>query len=139
MSKLSGKTALVTGASGGIGRAIAERLAADGALVAVHYGRNEAAASKTAAAINRAGGRAFIVGAEFGVTGDVDTLFAGLRAPGRASAGHPGQQRRRRLGNRVDQPSDIADIVAFLASDDARWITGDLIDATGGTFLGPRI
>ena len=42
--------------------------------------------------------------------------------------------------NRIGQPSDIADIVpAFLASDDARWITGDLIDATGGTFLGPRI
>ena len=40
---------------------------------------------------------------------------------------------------RIGQPSDIADIVAFLASDDARWITGDLIDATGGTFLGPRI
>ncbi|MEU0568549.1 SDR family oxidoreductase [Nonomuraea sp. NPDC005983] len=41
--------------------------------------------------------------------------------------------------NRIGQPSDIADIVAFLASDDARWITGDVIDATGGTFLGPRI
>ena len=57
-----------------------KRLAADGALVAVHYGRNEAAASKTAAAINQAGGRAFTVGAELGVAEDIDTLFAGLQA-----------------------------------------------------------
>ena len=80
MSKLAGKTALLTGASGGIGRAIAERLAADGALVAVHYGHNEAAAKRTAAAIEQAGGRAFIIGADLGVTGDVGTLFAGLEA-----------------------------------------------------------
>jgi NAD(P)-dependent dehydrogenase (short-subunit alcohol dehydrogenase family) len=40
---------------------------------------------------------------------------------------------------RIGQPADIADVVAFLASDDARWVTGDLIDATGGTFLGPRM
>jgi len=80
MSKLAGKTALVTGPSRGIGRAIAERLAADGALVAVHYGRNEAAAKNTVAAIEQAGGRAFIVGADLGVAGEIDTLFAGLQA-----------------------------------------------------------
>ncbi len=33
---------------------------------------------------------------------------------------------------RVGQPEDVADIVAFLASDDARWVTGQVIDATGG-------
>jgi NAD(P)-dependent dehydrogenase (short-subunit alcohol dehydrogenase family) len=40
--------------------------------------------------------------------------------------------------DRLGRAQDIADIVAFLASDDARWITGQTIDATGGLFLGPR-
>ncbi|ATL32375.1 SDR family NAD(P)-dependent oxidoreductase [Streptomyces formicae] len=80
MGNLSGKVALVTGASRGIGRGIAERLAHDGALVAVHYGRNEKAAKETAAAIAEAGGRAFVVRAELGVPGDVDTLTDGLDA-----------------------------------------------------------
>ena len=62
----------------GIGRAIAQRLAADGALVAIHYGGNDTAASETLRAIEQAGGQAFFVKAELGVNEDTDTLFTKL-------------------------------------------------------------
>jgi NAD(P)-dependent dehydrogenase (short-subunit alcohol dehydrogenase family) len=38
---------------------------------------------------------------------------------------------------RIGQAADIADVVAFLASDDARWVTGQSIEASGGQWLGP--
>ncbi|MEV0649546.1 SDR family oxidoreductase [Phytomonospora sp. NPDC050363] len=253
MSKLAGKTALVTGASRGIGRAIAIRLAADGALVAVHYGTNAAAADETVAAIRAEGGRAFPVAAEFGVEGDVETLARGLEAglgdsgldilvnnaavsgasgldeatpehfdklfavnvkapffliqrllpgmrdggriinissavtrivlpetvyamtkgaldtlgrnlansyatggrgitvntvaPGPIDTGHPmfqipeiveGTAKATAL-DRMGTPEDIAAAVSMLASEEAGWITGNLVDATGGMFLGPRL
>ncbi|MDH6695709.1 SDR family oxidoreductase [Streptomyces griseoviridis] len=254
MSRLAGRTALVTGSSRGIGRATAERLARDGALVAVHYNSDEAAAGKVVAGITEEGGRAFAVQAELGVPGDVDTLVAGLEAglDEHGASGHgldilvnnagvmggvapedvtpeifdrlvavnakaPFFLVQRALGllndngrivnissgltrfanpqevayamtkgaieqltlhfakhlaargitvnsvapgitdngtpvfdmpevveqmaalspfHRVGQTRDIADVVAFLASDDARWITGGLLDASGGTLLG---
>jgi 3-oxoacyl-[acyl-carrier protein] reductase len=252
MISLTGKTALVTGGSRGIGRAIATRLAADGADIAVHYGRDEAAAAATVAAIEHSGGRAFPVRAELGLPGDVDTLFAGLerglrgrpldilvnnagiisykatieqatvedfehvfnvnvRAPlfiaqralrlmpdgGRIiniSSGvtwfaipevvyamtkgalnvmsrslaltqgprgitvntvSPGitatdmngwlkdsdEAQKRVAGmtalGRHGQPSDIADAVAFFASNDGRWVSGQVLEVNGGLFLGP--
>ncbi|GAA2246133.1 MULTISPECIES: SDR family oxidoreductase [Kitasatospora] len=252
MGMLTGKTALVTGGSRGIGRAIALRLAAEGALVAVHYGGNDAAAEETVARIEEAGGRAFAVQARFGEDGAVDRLFEGLTAglAGRGldilvnnagiSSGNPiaqvtmeelnrllsinvstpffviqralpllndggriinmgstasrfavstqigytvskaalesmapslanelgrrgitvntvapgavrtdmtagytaipevvaGLEAITALG-RLGKPDDVADVVGFLAGPQGRWVTGQTIDVSGGTFLGP--
>ncbi|MFC9971020.1 SDR family oxidoreductase [Spirillospora sp. NPDC127200] len=253
MSGLTGRTALVTGASRGIGQAIATRLAADGAMVIVHFGTDEDGAAATVAGIERAGGSALAVRAELGVDGDVETLFAGVeaglagrpldilvnnaaaapagplgattrtefdhlfavnvRAPyfiiqraspllrdgGRiitissvatrmanpaqtsfamtkgavetmsmtlagefgvrgvtVNAVAPGATRTATNGpafeapgladliagstalDRLGKADDVADVVAFLASDAARWVTGQVIDASGGLFLGLR-
>ncbi|NGO11724.1 SDR family oxidoreductase [Streptomyces sp. HC44] len=75
MGVLAGRTALVTGGSRGIGRGIAERLGRDGARVGVHYGRNEAAAKETVAAIEATGGSAFAIGVELGLPGDAEALW----------------------------------------------------------------
>ncbi|MEV8636607.1 SDR family oxidoreductase [Streptosporangium sp. NPDC051023] len=253
MGDLTGRTALVTGASRGIGRAIAARLAAKGAVVIVHFGTDKDGATATVGEIERNGGTALAVEAKLGVDDDVETLFAGVeaglagrpldilvnnaaaapagplgvttrtefdhlfavnvRAPyfiiqqalpllrdgGRivtissvatrmanpaqtsfamtkgavetmsmtlanelgvrgitVNAVAPGATRTAANGSvfeapglaeliagstaldRLGGPDDVADVVAFLASDAARWITGQVIDASGGLFLGPR-
>ncbi|MFE7413463.1 SDR family NAD(P)-dependent oxidoreductase [Streptomyces laurentii] len=253
--RLEGKIALVTGGSRGIGRAIAQRLAQDGAVVALTYGRDEAAAHDTVERIRKDGGRAFALHAPLGAHGDAaalwsafddrishhapepavdiivnnagigrsadltsltedgfDDVFAvNVRAPffivqeglkrlrdaGRiinisSGAAHLAMPEiiayaatksaldnftrnlAKELGargitansvapgiidtdvnagwlrgnpeaeaqaasvaalGRVGRPEDVADVVAFLASDDARWVTGKVIDATGGSGL----
>src|SRR5580692_3985920 len=64
MSKLAKKVALVTGGSRGIGAAIAKRLAADGANVAITYAKDANAASAVVKAIELGGGKAFAIKAD---------------------------------------------------------------------------
>ncbi|MDQ6423516.1 SDR family oxidoreductase [Paenibacillus sp. LHD-117] len=80
MGKLKGKIALVTGASRGIGRAIAVRLAEEGALVAVHYGKRQDAASEVVREIKSRGGSAFPLHAELGLPHSAQALYETLDA-----------------------------------------------------------
>ena len=72
---LKGKTAIITGGSRGIGRAIAEKLAEQGASVVVNYTQSSAAATAVAQAITKAGGKAIAVHADVSKPADVERLF----------------------------------------------------------------
>ena len=73
---LDGKTALVTGASRGIGRAIALRLAAEGARVAINYAGNVKAAEEVKAAVEAAGGTAILCRADVADSAAVEAMVA---------------------------------------------------------------
>jgi 3-oxoacyl-[acyl-carrier protein] reductase len=72
--RFSGRVALVTGASGGIGRRIAQRLADEGASVALAYGTNAEPAHDLANEIASNGGRAIAIGADLRDAGDTERL-----------------------------------------------------------------
>jgi 3-oxoacyl-[acyl-carrier protein] reductase len=72
---LTGKVALVTGASRGIGRAIALRLAEAGADVIVNYSGSEAAAAETVAKVKEFGRRATMIRANVGISEEVESMF----------------------------------------------------------------
>jgi NAD(P)-dependent dehydrogenase (short-subunit alcohol dehydrogenase family) len=165
------KVAIVTGGSRGIGRAIAERLARDGAAVIVNYLANEQAANEVVKAITGAGGKAQAIRADVSKVSEIVRLFDEAEAAfGQldivmANAGTalvaqelgprnitvnallpgytdtdlmPERDRKVAAGaspfKRVGQPTDVADAAAFLASYDARRVTGQELGAGGGVF-----
>lgn len=76
MSKLTGKVAVVTGGSKGIGAAIARALAAEGAAVVVNYASSKSGADKVVADITAKGGKALAVGADVAKAAEADALIA---------------------------------------------------------------
>ncbi len=74
MSKLAGRTALITGAGRGIGRATAVRLAADGARIAINYKGNTAAAEETKRAVEGAGSQAALIQGDVSVDAEAERV-----------------------------------------------------------------
>jgi 3-oxoacyl-[acyl-carrier protein] reductase len=79
MGKLTGKVAVVTGASKGIGAGIAKELAAHGASVVVNYASSKEGAEKVVAEITKAGGKAIAVGGSVAKAAEISELFAAAK------------------------------------------------------------
>lgn len=111
---LNDKVAVVTGASRGIGRGIAVKLAAEGALVVVHYGSSEAAAKEVVAEIEAAGGKAFAVQGDVSQPGAAKALFAKI----------DGELKLRTGSDRIDiliNNAGIAPFTEFSNTDEAEF------------------
>ena len=79
MGKLTGKVAVVTGASKGIGAGIAKAFGREGASVVVNYASDRAGAERVAKEIASAGGKAVVIGGSVAKSADIDALFSEVK------------------------------------------------------------
>src|SRR4051812_41420610 len=150
MTKLAGKTALVTGASRGIGRApfflvqqLLPIMCKDSSVVLVSSLAGHAAVGTLSAYAATKGAIDTLVkhfAAGLGERGiRVNAVAPGVVATDMSTITKTDAGRTSTLGmqalKRVAEPDDIGGVVAFLASDDARWISGDTVRVDGGSKL----
>jgi len=124
--KRSGKVAVVTGASKGIGASIAKHLAAEGAAVVVNYASSKEGADRVVAEITGNGGKAIAVQADVSKQAEIGSLFAETKkAFGKLDI---------LINNAgIYQFSPLEGITAvFFASSDSAWITGETLLIAGG-------
>ncbi len=75
MTKLNGKVAIITGSSKGIGKAIATKLASDGAAVVINYSHSVDKANETVEEIKQQGGKAIAIQADVSEVVQIESLF----------------------------------------------------------------
>ena len=145
MPNLDGKVAVITGSSKGIGASIAERLSKDGAPVVGNYSRSADFAEALSSAF-RVDVITRVLALELGPRKiRVVGMAPGLTATEGLSEMEAIDQSatdyaisRTQLG-RLGKPEDIANAVAFLVSNDSRWITGEILQTGGGLRLRPLV
>src|SRR5438093_1526503 len=137
--KLVGKVAVVTGASKGIGAAIALHLAAEGAAVVVNYSSSKEGADRVVGEIKGNGGKAVAVQANLSKEADVRRLFSEAKKSfGRLDilVNNAGIYEFRPLeavtAEHFHKQFDLNVLGLFLASADSAWITGETLTISGG-------
>jgi NAD(P)-dependent dehydrogenase (short-subunit alcohol dehydrogenase family) len=152
MSTKAPGVALVTDASGGIGGAVARRLASDGSKVVAHHAGSPTRAEKVVSEIAAKGGRAITIQADVADLADVRALFEEARMTlggiitvnglARSPVATPlfldgktdgaGRAVRQAFAARAPRPQDIANVVSLLVRPDGSWVNGQVLRAEGG-------